>query len=133
MDYQVFLLSGVREAWLETGDNTRAVELGLARSGGVITSAALIMIAVFGSFVLSDDPLLKVFGVGLTVAVALDATVIRCALVPAVMVLCGRANWWLPGRAERLLPPVLQAAHGSAPVDRPVAPGGVPASGVPLR
>lgn len=98
MDYQVFLLSSVREGWLETGDNRQAVQLGLSRSGRVITSAALIMVAVFGSFALSDDPMLKIFGVGLTAAIALDATVIRSVLAPAVMILCDRANWWLPNR-----------------------------------
>jgi RND superfamily putative drug exporter len=100
MDYQVFLLSSVREGWMETGDNRQAVQLGLSRSGRVITSAALIMVAVFGSFALSDDPLLKIFGVGLTAAIALDATVIRSVLAPAVMVLWGRANWWLPKRGR---------------------------------
>lgn len=104
MDYQVFLLSSVREGWLETGDNAQAVQLGLSRSGRVITSAAMIMVAVFGSFALSDDPLLKIFGVGLTAAIALDATVIRSVLAPAVMILCGRANWWLPGRPQHQVP-----------------------------
>lgn len=112
MDYEVFLLSSIREAWLSGADNREAVTAGLTRSGRVITSAALIMIAVFGSFMFSDDPMLKVFGLGLTVAVALDATVIRCVLVPAVMVLCGRANWWLPAGLERALPRLeLDEAH----------------------
>ena len=115
MDYQVFLLSSVREGWVETGDNRQAVELGLSRSGRVITSAALIMVAVFGSFALSDDPLLKIFGVGLTAAIALDATVIRSVLAPAVMILCDRANWWLPGRT----PPQVPAAAASAQNEGP--------------
>jgi putative drug exporter of the RND superfamily len=113
MDYQVFLLSSVREGWLETGDNRQAVQLGLSRSGRVITSAAMIMVAVFGSFALSDDPLLKIFGVGLTAAIALDATVIRSVLAPAVMILCDRANWWLPGRTHHLQGPI------AAPSPRP--------------
>ena len=96
MDYQVFLVSSIREARMEGHGNSEAVVAGLSRTGRVITSAALIMIAVFGSFILSDDPLLKIFGVGLSIAVLLDATIIRCVLVPAVMILCGRANWWLP-------------------------------------
>lgn len=104
MDYQVFLVSAVREAWLASDDNREAVTTGLARTGRVITSAALIMMAVFGSFILSDDPLLKIFGLGLTVAILLDATIVRCVLVPAVMVLCGRANWSFPSSVGRRLP-----------------------------
>ena len=104
MDYEVFLISSVREAWLERGDNREAVTHGLARTGRVITSAALIMISVFGAFVLNTDPVIKMFGLGLAVAVLVDATIIRCVLVPAVMILCGRANWWLPGWLSRALP-----------------------------
>ncbi len=117
MDYQVFLLSSVREAWLDSDDNQEAVTTGLAATGRVITSAALIMMAVFGSFVLSDDPLLKIFGLGLTVAILLDATVVRCVLVPAVMVLCGRANWWLPSTLGRRLPRFDLESAGAATRD----------------
>ncbi|MDP3711757.1 MAG: MMPL family transporter [Mycobacteriales bacterium] len=124
MDYEVFLLSSIREAWLNGADNHEAVTAGLTRSGRVITSAALIMIAVFGSFMFSDDPMLKVFGLGLTVAVALDATVIRCVLVPAVMVLCGRANWWLPAGLERALPR-LEVDKAHTPDGRPALPSEV--------
>lgn len=96
MDYEVFLLSAIRDHWRETGDTTVAVRRGLASTGRIITAAATIMLAVFGSFVLVDDPVIKVFGVGLAVAVVVDATVVRCVLGPAVMVLAGRWNWWAP-------------------------------------
>ncbi|MFE2552089.1 MMPL family transporter [Streptomyces sp. NPDC059355] len=104
MDYEVFLLSAVREAWLASGDNRGAVITGLARTGRIITSAALIMVCVFLGYLLWDDPVVKMFGIGLATAVALDATVVRGLLVPTTMVLLGRANWWLPGRLDRLLP-----------------------------
>ena len=104
MDYEVFLLSRVREEYVATGDNHEAVVRGLSSTARVITSAALIMISVFGAFVLSDDPNGKLFGVGLAVAVLLDATLIRMVLVPATMSLVGRANWWLPGWLDRILP-----------------------------
>ena len=104
MDYEVFLLSRVREEYVATGDNHEAVVRGLSSTARVITSAALIMISVFGAFVLSDDPNGKLFGVGLAVAVLLDATLVRMVLVPATMSLLGRANWWLPGWLDRILP-----------------------------
>ena len=104
MDYEVFLLSRIREEYLATGDNHTAVVRGLSSTARVITSAALIMISVFGAFVLTDDPNGKLFGVGLSVAVLLDATLIRMVLVPATMSLVGRANWWLPGWLDRILP-----------------------------
>jgi len=104
MDYEVFLLSRVREEYVATGDNHEAVVRGLSSTARVITSAALIMISVFGAFVLSDDPNGKLFGVGLAVAVLLDATLVRMVLVPATMSLMGRANWWLPSWLDRILP-----------------------------
>ncbi|MFG1819295.1 MMPL family transporter [Kribbella sp. NPDC049174] len=104
MDYEVFLLSRIREEYLETGDNDASVVRGIATTGRVITSAALIMIAVFLSFVLNDDPSTKMFGLGLATAVFVDATIIRLVLVPAVMKLLGQANWWLPAWLARLLP-----------------------------
>ncbi|MEV6579964.1 MMPL family transporter [Streptomyces sp. NPDC051582] len=104
MDYEVFLLSAVREAWLASGDNRDAVITGLARTGRIITSAALIMVCVFLGYLLWDDPVVKMFGIGLACAVALDATVVRGLLVPTTMVLLGRANWWLPRWLDRLLP-----------------------------
>jgi RND superfamily putative drug exporter len=102
MDYQVFLLTRVQEHYKKTKDNHEAVIDGLAVSARVITSAALIMVCVYTSFILSGDPTVKQFGLGLAAAIAVDATVVRCLLVPAVMVLMGSANWWLPRWAERL-------------------------------
>ncbi|WP_326820690.1 MMPL family transporter [Streptosporangium sp. NBC_01756] len=104
MDYEVFLLTAVRQAYLKHGDNRRAVAEGLGTTGRVITSAALIMVAVFVAFIAYPDPMVKIFGVGLAVAVAVDATIIRGFLVPATMVLLGRFNWWCPGWLERILP-----------------------------
>jgi RND superfamily putative drug exporter len=104
MDYEVFLLSRIREDYAATGDNRRSVVSGLSSTARVITSAALIMISVFGAFVLGDDPIGKLFGVGLAVAVLLDATLVRMVLVPATMSLVGRANWWLPAWLDRILP-----------------------------
>jgi RND superfamily putative drug exporter len=106
MDYEVFLLSRVREEYLATGDNTASVIRGIATTGRVITSAALIMISVFLSFVLSDDPSTKMFGLGLATAVFVDATIVRLVLVPAAMKLMRNANWWLPAWLARLLPTV---------------------------
>jgi RND superfamily putative drug exporter len=104
MDYEVFLVSRMREAWLRTGDNSRAVTEGLAGTGRVITAAAAIMIAVFAAFVPSPDVVLKVIGVGMAAAILVDATVVRLLLVPAVMHLLGRANWWMPAWLRRRLP-----------------------------
>jgi RND superfamily putative drug exporter len=104
MDYQVFLLTRIKEHWDETHDNRTAVVDGLASSAWLITSAALIMVSVFGSFILNGDPTVKQFGVGLAVAIAIDATIVRCVLVPAVMEICGKANWWFPPRLDRALP-----------------------------
>ncbi|TXK16361.1 MMPL family transporter [Homoserinibacter sp. GY 40078] len=100
MDYEVFLLTAVRQAWQRGVSPRDAVTEGLARTGGVISAAAIIMIAVFLSFTFSANPVIKVFGVGLAVAVFIDATVIRLLLVPAVMTLMGRAAWWWPGRGR---------------------------------
>lgn len=104
MDYEVFLLSRVREEFVRTGDNTESVARGLAGTGRVITSAALIMIVVFLSFVASPVPSLKMLGLGLATAILIDATVVRMLLVPATMTLLGKANWWLPGWLDRALP-----------------------------
>jgi RND superfamily putative drug exporter len=118
MDYEVFLLTSVRQSYLRTGNNRRAVAEGLGATGRVSTSAALIMGAVFVAFISYPDPLVKVFGVGLAVAIAVDATVIRGLLVPATMVLLGRANWWCPAWLDRLLPNLSIADH--ADDDEPV-------------
>ena len=104
MDYEVFLLTRVREEYVATGDNRASIVRGIAGTGRVITSAALIMIAVFLGFVLGDDPGTKMFGLGLAVAILIDATLVRMVLVPATMSLLGDANWWLPRWLDRLLP-----------------------------
>lgn len=104
MDYQVFLVSRMYEEWLETGDNRRAVRVGLAETSRVINSAAVIMISVFLAFVLTGDRVIAMFGIGLAAAVALDAFVLRTLLVPALMHMLGGANWWLPRWLDRLLP-----------------------------
>jgi putative drug exporter of the RND superfamily len=103
-DYQVFLVSRMREGWVAGAGNHRAVREGLAGTGRVITAAALIMVMVFGSFVLGDSRVLKLFGLGLAVAILLDALIVRTILVPALMHLLGRTNWWLPGWLDRILP-----------------------------
>jgi RND superfamily putative drug exporter len=104
MDYQVFLLTRIHERYHAVRDNHEAVVEGLAGTARVITSAALIMVAVFASFVLNGDPTVKQFGVGLAAAIAIDATIVRTMLVPAVMILMGKANWWFPGPLDRHLP-----------------------------
>jgi RND superfamily putative drug exporter len=104
MDYEVFLVSRIREAFHATGDNAESVARGLASTGRVITSGALIMICVFLAFVTNPSPFVKMIGLGLATAIAIDATVVRMVLVPATMALMGRANWWLPGWLDRLLP-----------------------------
>ncbi len=129
MDYEVFLLSRIREEWLRRGVNTVAVADGLASTARVITAAAAIMICVFGSFVI-NDPLrvLDVFGLGLAVAIFVDATLVRMVLVPSVMQLLGRANWWMPKWLDRILPSLgaeAQVPPVAAPV--PASEAGVPA------
>ncbi|RZS90318.1 RND superfamily putative drug exporter [Motilibacter rhizosphaerae] len=104
MDYEVFLLSRMREWWVRTGDNSRAVSEGLAGTGRIITAAAAIMVAVFAAFVPAPDVILKVIGVGLASAILIDATVVRMLLVPAVMQLLGTRNWWIPASWDRRLP-----------------------------
>jgi RND superfamily putative drug exporter len=118
MDYEVFLLSRIREEWLRTGDSHTSVVDGLGATARVITSAALIMISVFLGFVVGDDVTIKMFGVGLATAVLLDATVVRMVLVPATMALLGNANWWLPGWLDRLLPHLdLEGGTGTVEAD----------------
>ena len=105
MDYEVFLLSRIREEWRRTGDNSSAVADGLAKTARVITAAAAIMVCVFGSFVIGDPlHVLKVFGLGLAAAIFIDATLVRMVLVPSVMELLGRANWWMPSWLDRAVP-----------------------------
>jgi RND superfamily putative drug exporter len=122
MDYEVFLLSRMREEWVRSGDNSKAVASGLATTARVITAAAAIMVCVFGSFVIGDPlRILAVFGLGLAVAVLIDATVVRMVLVPAVMQLLGPVNWWLPRWIGRAIPslaiePNVDHLAGGAPV-----------------
>jgi RND superfamily putative drug exporter len=104
MDYEVFLMTQIKEHYVEYGDERRAVVEGLANTGRVITSAAGIMVCVFASFVLSGDPVVKEFGVGLAIAIAIDSTVVRCLLVPAVMELMGKWAWWMPAWLDRIVP-----------------------------
>ncbi|SDK61486.1 putative drug exporter of the RND superfamily [Glycomyces sambucus] len=106
MDYEVFLMSRMREEWVRTGDATEAVRKGLASTGGVVTAAAAIMIAVFGAFAFSESRLLQQFGVGMAAAIFIDAFVIRVLLVPAIMKVMGRAAWWMPKWLDRALPHV---------------------------
>jgi RND superfamily putative drug exporter len=113
MDYEVFLVSRIREYWLQTGDAADSVTRGLAATARVITAAAAIMVAVFSAFVLSPDIFLKALGIGLATAVLVDATIIRMVLVPATMQVLGRRAWWLPGWLDRRLPQF----HVEAPAD----------------
>ncbi|MFF4083253.1 MMPL family transporter [Streptomyces sp. NPDC001777] len=128
MDYQVFLVGRMYEEWLETGDNRRAVRVGLAETGRVINSAAVIMISVFLAFVLSGDRVIAMFGIALAAAVALDAFVLRTLLVPALMHLLGGANWWLPRRLDRLLPRI-----SIEPPERPVPHARIPQAAQPVE
>jgi putative drug exporter of the RND superfamily len=101
MDYEVFLVSRMRETWDEVGDNTRAVALGLERTGRIVTAAAIIMVAAFSGFLVGRIVGLQEFGLGLAVAIFVDATIVRALLVPALMAIMGRYNWWLPARVAR--------------------------------
>ena len=119
MDYEVFLISRIREEYLKHGDTRRAVADGLAKTARVITAAAAIMVVVFLAFLAAPDAFLKLFGIGLASAIFLDATVVRMVLVPAVMQLLGSRNWWIPNWLERILPrldvePRLSPAEGRA-------------------
>jgi RND superfamily putative drug exporter len=106
MDYEVFIMSRIRESYIHTGEPQRAVVEGLTSSARVITAAALIMISVFGAFVLGDEIEIKMFGIGLATAVFLDATVVRMLIVPAAMTLLDKAAWWLPKWLDRIIPNV---------------------------
>ena len=111
MDYEVFILSRTKEVWDRTGDNPEAVARGLERSGRIVTSAALVVVVVAGSFAFADIVLIKALGVGMAIAIALDATVVRALLVPATMRLLGRWNWWLPAALERFVATRLPASE----------------------
>ncbi len=137
MDYEVFLVSQIEEHVNSGQDNRESVVSGLVTSARVITSAAFIMVFVFGSFVLNGDPTVKQFGVGLAVAVILDSTVVRCLLVPALMLLMGRINWWMPGWLGRIVPHTsiegaefFRARDTAAQAERAT---GTPAAASPVR
>jgi RND superfamily putative drug exporter len=117
MDYEVFLLSRVREEWHRSGDSRTSVADGLAATAKVITAAAAIMVVVFGSFLLENDRTLKLMGTGLATAILLDATIVRMLLVPATMELLGDKNWWLPRWLDRLLPNIDVEGHAEATPD----------------
>jgi RND superfamily putative drug exporter len=102
MDYEVFLLSRIKEEYDRTGDNTESVAHGLARTGRIITAAALVISVVFLAFATSGITFIKLFGIGLTLAVLMDATLVRATLVPAFMKLAGRGNWWAPPALRRI-------------------------------
>jgi uncharacterized membrane protein YdfJ with MMPL/SSD domain len=124
MDYEVFLLSRIRERYVATGDNTTAIASGLQRTGGVITSAALLLVIVIGMFSLSSVTFIKLLGVGMIVALVLDATLVRLLLVPATMRLLGDANWWAPAPLRRLYARYgirEDSGPGPAPVTEPAA------------
>jgi len=101
MDYEVFLLSRIREQYDKTGDNTGSVALGLQKTGRIITSAALLLAVVIGAFGTSDIVFMKMIGLGMLVALLIDATIVRALLVPATMKLLGNLNWWAPGPLRR--------------------------------
>jgi RND superfamily putative drug exporter len=114
MDYEVFLVTRMRESWDESHDNKAAVARGLERTGRIITAAAIVMVAAFSGFVAGRILGLQEFGLGLAVAILIDATIIRALLVPALMAIMGRYNWWLPVPVARLMrvPPSPLAASG---------------------
>jgi RND superfamily putative drug exporter len=116
MDYQVFLVTRIHEEWLKSGDNRTAVRNGLAATGKTITAAALIMILVFGSFILGGERVIKEFGLGLAGGILMDAVIIRMAVVPSVMLLIGKANWWFPAALDRVLPHIGVEQAEEAPV-----------------
>lgn len=124
MDYEVFLLTAFSEHWQRSGDMKVAVRRGLADTGQVVTSAAAIMVVIFASFILTDSAIAKMFGVGLATAVLVDATIVRCLLVPALMVLAAKWTWWLPERLDRMIPQLhvegdpaaLESIHRPPPV-----------------
>ncbi len=124
MDYEVFLISRIREEYLLTHDNANAVSRGLTATARVITAAAAIMVAVFLSFVLGDERVIKQFGIGLATAIFVDATIVRLVLVPSTMELLGDLNWWLPAWLDRILPRInVERGREAAPVREPEAVG----------
>jgi putative drug exporter of the RND superfamily len=131
MDYEVFLITRIHEEWLIAGDNRTAVRKGLAATGKTITAAALIMILVFGSFILGGERVIKEFGLGLAAGILMDALIIRMAIVPALMFLFGRANWWFPRWLDRILPRLSVDPELSSPTgpDAPLPEGSAVGAG----
>jgi RND superfamily putative drug exporter len=123
MDYEVFLMSRIHEEWERRDDASAAVTKGLAVTGRVITAAAAIMVTVFGSFMLGDDRVIKLFGLGLSAAVLIDAVVIRSVLVPAIMQLMGRRAWWIPAWLDRILPKLSVESKHAVPSSEPLTSG----------
>jgi RND superfamily putative drug exporter len=115
MDYEVFLLSRVHEAWIATGDEHRAVAIGIGSTARVITTAAAIMVAVFTSFVANPDPTVKMLAIGMAFAVLIDASLVRMILVPAIMTLLGRHAWWMPRWLEPVVPHLQLEGSGAGP------------------
>ena len=116
MDYEVFILSRMKEEYESTGDVENSVADGLARTPRVIAAAAAIMTVVFGNFVFEDDRIIKLFGLGLASAVLIDASIVRMLLVPSTMQLLGDKNWWLPGWLDRILPNLnIEGGHHEPP------------------
>ena len=127
MDYEVFLLSRIHEEWVRTGDNATSVADGLAATARVITAAAAIMVAVFGSAALADDRTTKLFGIGLATAIFVDATLVRSLLVPAWIELMGGANWWYPRWLDRITPRIsIEGESAPAAEPTPAAPATTP-------
>jgi MMPL family len=119
MDYEVFLLSRVHEAWIETGDAHRSVAVGIGATARVITTAAAIMVTVFASFVLDDDPTVKMLAIGMAFAVLIDASLVRMILVPSVMSLLGPSAWYIPRWLDRILPQLELEGSTAAPQPAP--------------
>jgi RND superfamily putative drug exporter len=132
MDYEVFLLSRIKEEYDRTGDNALAVADGLAKSARVITAGAAVMVAVFLSFVLGEAVFTKMFGLGLAAAILIDATLVRMVLVPATMELLGDRNWWLPAWLDRLLPTIQVDGHEVPDDESASAQPVVPAAPMPV-
>jgi putative drug exporter of the RND superfamily len=132
MDYEVFLLSRVHEAWIETGDPHRAVAVGIGATARVITTAAAIMVVVFASFVLSTDPTVKMLAIGMAFAVLIDASLVRMILVPSVMALLDARAWWMPRWLEPVVPH-LQLEGGTPAPPVPAAPPAPAEQSVPAE
>jgi putative drug exporter of the RND superfamily len=119
MDYEVFLLSRVHEAWLATGDAHRAVAIGIGATARVITTAAAIMIVVFTRFVINPDPTVKMLALGMAFAVLIDASLVRMCLVPSIMSLLGKRAWWMPRWMEAVVPQVDLEGSSAAAAPEP--------------